>query len=44
MRHPIFRLFPVTLSQREVRLIGRLSDSDWERGSAALAVYNEDWY
>lgn len=25
-----FRLFPVTLSQREVRLIGRLSDSDWE--------------
>ena len=24
-----FRLFPVTLSQREVRLIGRLSDSDW---------------
>ena len=25
-----FRLFPVTPSQREVRLIGRLSDSDWE--------------
>jgi hypothetical protein len=25
-----FRLFPVTLSQREIRLIGRLSDSDWE--------------
>jgi mRNA interferase MazF len=25
-----FRLFPVTLPQREVRLIGRLSDSDWE--------------
>lgn len=25
-----FRLFPVTLLQREVRLIGRLSDSDWE--------------
>jgi PemK-like, MazF-like toxin of type II toxin-antitoxin system len=24
-----FRLFPVTLPQREVRLIGRLSDSDW---------------
>jgi hypothetical protein len=24
-----FRLFPVTLSQREVRLIGRLSASDW---------------
>jgi mRNA interferase MazF len=26
---PYFRLFPVTLPQREVRLIGRLSDSDW---------------
>jgi mRNA interferase MazF len=25
----IFRLFPVTLLQREVRLIGRLSDTDW---------------
>jgi mRNA interferase MazF len=25
-----FRLFPVTLPQGEVRLIGRLSDSDWE--------------
>jgi len=25
-----FRLFPVTLPQRDVRLIGRLSDSDWE--------------
>ena len=25
-----FRLFPVTLPQREVRLIGRLSDLDWE--------------
>ena len=24
-----FRLFPVTLPQRDVRLIGRLSDSDW---------------
>jgi len=24
-----FRLFPVTLPQREVRLIGRLSDADW---------------
>jgi hypothetical protein len=24
-----FRLFPVTLPQREVRLIGRLSDPDW---------------
>jgi len=25
-----FLLFPVTLLQREVRVIGRLSDSDWE--------------
>jgi len=24
-----FRLFPVTLPQREVRVIGRLSDNDW---------------
>jgi mRNA interferase MazF len=24
-----FRLYPVTLPQHEVRLIGRLSDSDW---------------
>jgi PemK-like, MazF-like toxin of type II toxin-antitoxin system len=24
-----FRLFPVTLPQQEVRLVGRLSDSDW---------------
>lgn len=24
-----FRLFPVTLLQRDVRLIGRLSESDW---------------
>ena len=24
-----FRLFPVTLLQREVRLVGRLSESDW---------------
>lgn len=24
-----FRLFPVTLLQREVRVIGRLSESDW---------------
>lgn len=24
-----FRLFPVTFPQREVRIIGRLSDSDW---------------
>jgi mRNA interferase MazF len=25
-----FRLFPVTLPQHEVRLIGRLSDADWD--------------
>jgi mRNA interferase MazF len=25
-----FRLFPVTLSQRDVRPIGRLSDADWD--------------
>ena len=25
-----FRLFLVTLPQREVRLVGRLSDSDWQ--------------
>jgi mRNA interferase MazF len=25
-----FRLFPVTLPQREARLIGRLSDADWQ--------------
>ena len=25
-----FRLFAVTISRREVRIIGRLSDSDWE--------------
>jgi hypothetical protein len=25
-----FRLFPVTLPQREVRSTGKLSDSDWE--------------
>ncbi len=24
-----FRLYPVTLPQREVRLIGKLSDADW---------------
>jgi mRNA interferase MazF len=30
LRQPsIFRLFLVTLLQREVRVIGRLSDSDW---------------
>jgi mRNA interferase MazF len=25
-----FRLFPVTLLQREVRVVGRLSDADWK--------------
>lgn len=25
-----FRLFPVTLPQREVRVVGRLSDADWK--------------
>lgn len=30
LRQPsFFRLFPVTLLQREVRLIGRLSEPDW---------------
>ena len=30
LRQPsFFRLFPVTLPQHEVRLIGRLTDSDW---------------
>jgi hypothetical protein len=33
-----FRLFPVTLPQREVRLIGRLSDSDWSRCGRALRL------
>jgi mRNA interferase MazF len=33
-----FRLFPVTLSQREVRLIGRLSDSDWESVRVCIKV------
>ena len=31
-----FRLFPVTLSQRDVRLIGRLSASDWQSVRACL--------
>jgi mRNA interferase MazF len=31
-----FRLFPVTLPQREVRLIGRLSDPDWAAVRACL--------
>jgi mRNA interferase MazF len=30
LHHPsFFRLFPVTLLQRDVRLIGRLSETDW---------------
>jgi len=33
-----FRLFPVTLPQREVRLIGRLSDADWESVLACFRV------
>ncbi|NWF84667.1 MAG: type II toxin-antitoxin system PemK/MazF family toxin [Bryobacteraceae bacterium] len=31
-----FRLFPVTLLQREVRLIGRLSEFDWSSVRACL--------
>ncbi len=31
-----FRLFPVTFLQREVRLIGRLSESDWASVSACF--------
>ena len=31
-----FRLFPVTLPQREVRVIGRLSVSDWESVRACM--------
>jgi len=33
-----FRLFPVTFPEREVRLIGRLSDSDWDSVRACLKV------
>jgi mRNA interferase MazF len=32
----LFRLFPVTLLQREVRVIGRLSESDWTRVRACF--------
>jgi mRNA interferase MazF len=38
-----FRLFPVTLSQREVRLIGRLSDADWEAVRVCLRVGLGPW-
>ena len=31
-----FRLFPVTLPQREVRFIGRLSESGWESVRACI--------
>lgn len=31
-----FRLFPVTLLQREIRLIGRLSEPDWASVRACL--------
>ncbi len=31
-----FRLYPVTLPQREVRVIGRLSDTDWAAVRACL--------
>ena len=31
-----FRLFPVTVPQREVRVIGRLSVSDWESVRACM--------
>jgi mRNA interferase MazF len=33
-----FRLFPVTIPQREVRLIGRLSDPDWQSARACFKV------
>jgi PemK-like, MazF-like toxin of type II toxin-antitoxin system len=38
-----FRLFPVTLSQCEVRLIGRLSGSDWEPVRLCLKVGFGSW-
>ena len=38
-----FRLFPVTLSQSEVRLIGRLSDSDWESVRLCLRIGFGSW-
>jgi mRNA interferase MazF len=31
-----FRLFPITFPQREVRLIGKLSESDWASVRACL--------
>jgi mRNA interferase MazF len=33
-----FRLFPITFPQREVRLIGRLADSDWRSVQACLRI------
>jgi mRNA interferase MazF len=33
-----FRLFPVTFPQREVRVIGRLSDGDWASVRACFEV------
>lgn len=33
-----FRLFPVTFPQREIRLIGRLSDPDWAVVRACLEL------
>ena len=33
-----FRLFLVTLPQREVRLVGRLSDLDWQSVKACFQV------
>jgi hypothetical protein len=33
-----FRLFPITFPQREVRLIGRLSEADWKSVRTCLRV------
>ena len=39
LRHPsYFRLFPVTLPHRQVRLIGRLSESDWSAVRACFSA------
>lgn len=38
-----FRLFPVTLSQRQVRLIGRLSNSDWESVRLCFKIGFGSW-
>jgi len=38
-----FRLFLVTLPQREIRRIGRLSDADWQSVRACLRVGFGDW-